>query len=169
MLMPLLVATLVQTIWIVDAANGPGTNFTQLPPAVAAAQSGDTILVRPGNYRPFDVTGKALTILGAGASSTVLNLPTGNPFYQETRIADVPAGATFYVSGIKFAPQLPGPPPLPALQSNGAIQIGGATTKVVLADCVVQAGPVPAGTGPPGNVRHRRRRGPREPVRVHRC
>ena len=119
MMMPLLIATLVQTIWIVDAANGPGTNFTNLPAAVAAAQSGDTIVVMPGNYKPFDVTGKALTILGSGASITILNLPTGNPFYQEARIADVPAGAAFYMSGLKFAPQPSGPPPLPALASNG--------------------------------------------------
>ncbi len=36
--------------WIVDQNNGPGTNFTDLPPALVAAASGDTILVRPGGY-----------------------------------------------------------------------------------------------------------------------
>lgn len=147
MMLPLLVATLVQTIWIVDAANGPGTNFTNLPPAVSAAVSGDTIVVRAGNYAPFDVTGKALTILGSGASVTVLNLPTFTGLYQQAKIFGVPSGTTFYVSGIRFAP----PPPGPAFSANGAIQVGGATTKVVLTDCVMQAGLVsPGNFGPPG-------------------
>lgn len=64
------VLTLLPTIWIVDAANGPGTNFTDLPAAIQAAASGDTVLVRSGTYAPFAVAGKALTIRGAGAATT---------------------------------------------------------------------------------------------------
>src|SRR4026207_188330 len=71
-------AFVLPTIWIVDANSGPGTHFTDLPAAVAAAQSGDTILVRSGNYTAFYVTGKALTIRGAGQGTTVINLPTGH-------------------------------------------------------------------------------------------
>ena len=48
--LPALVMLVLPTIWIVDAANGPGTNFLDLPPAVAAAASGDTIIVRAGSY-----------------------------------------------------------------------------------------------------------------------
>src|SRR5215510_991412 len=62
-----LAVLLVPTIWIVDAANGPGTNFTSLPAAVAAAASGDTLIVRRGTYQPFQVSGKALTIRGEAA------------------------------------------------------------------------------------------------------
>lgn len=51
------------TTWIVDASGGPGTNFTQLQPAINAASPGDLILVRPGSYGNFDLS-KALTILG---------------------------------------------------------------------------------------------------------
>lgn len=97
------VVTLLPTIWIVDAANGPGTNFTDLPQAVAAATSGDTIIVKAGAYTCFDVSGKALTILGAGAASTVVSLP--GIFGPQTGIHAVPAGTTFYVSGLRFAPQ----------------------------------------------------------------
>ncbi|MCR9246528.1 MAG: hypothetical protein NXI31_15960 [bacterium] len=50
--------------FIVDAANGPGTNFLDLPPAVAAAPSGAILEVRPGSYTGFTMSGKGLTILG---------------------------------------------------------------------------------------------------------
>ena len=101
----LVLTVLVPTIWIVDAANGPGTSFTDLPAAVAAASSGDTILVRAGSYSAFNVAGKALTIRGAGTTSTFVNLPAppGSPSEQSV-IDVVPAGAVFYVSGMAFAP-----------------------------------------------------------------
>lgn len=51
--------------WIVDQNGGPGTHFTDLPPAVAAAADGDTLVIRSGTYSPF-ATGKALTLLGQG-------------------------------------------------------------------------------------------------------
>ena len=85
----------MQTIWIVDAANGPGTNFTDLPPAVAAASNGDTIIVRPGTYSAFNVSGKALTMRGAGAATTMVSGST-------TTISAVPAGTAFYVGGLSF-------------------------------------------------------------------
>ena len=102
---PLLVTLAVlPTIWIVDAANGPGTNFVDLPPAVAAAASGDTIIVRAGSYSAFNVSGKALTIRGAGAAAAhVFGLGAGAPSSLGTTIAAVPAGSTFYVSGLSFA------------------------------------------------------------------
>jgi hypothetical protein len=52
-----------QTTWIVDASNGPGTNFTEIQPAVDAASAGDVILVRPGTYAPISVS-KGVAILG---------------------------------------------------------------------------------------------------------
>ena len=52
-----------QNTWIVDAASGPGANFTDLPVAVAAAADGDEILVRAGVYGMTTVT-KALRITG---------------------------------------------------------------------------------------------------------
>lgn len=48
--------------FVVDAANGPGANFTDIAPAIAAVQPGDLLLVRPGAYSAFTVD-KALTIL----------------------------------------------------------------------------------------------------------
>lgn len=63
---------LLPTIWIVDAANGPGTHFLDLPAAVAAAASGDTILVRAGSYSNLYTNGKQLTVRGAGSATTFL-------------------------------------------------------------------------------------------------
>ena len=47
-----------QRTWLVDSSGGPGVDFTDLPPAVAAASPGDTILLRWGTGAPygFDLT-----------------------------------------------------------------------------------------------------------------
>lgn len=50
------------TVHVVDANAGPGADFLQIGDAVAAAASGDTLLVRAGGYDPFTVDGKSLTI-----------------------------------------------------------------------------------------------------------
>lgn len=74
--------TAAQT-FVVDAANGPGTNFTDLPTAVATVPNGAVLDVRPGTYLGFSMAGKGLTILGVGAriqgsiaiGSTLANQP----------------------------------------------------------------------------------------------
>ncbi|MBI5364547.1 MAG: hypothetical protein HZA53_15325 [Planctomycetes bacterium] len=48
--------------WIVDAAGGPGANYTDLPPAIAAAAPADVLIVRPGSYSSF-VLDKGLTLV----------------------------------------------------------------------------------------------------------
>jgi hypothetical protein len=50
--------------FVVDAANGPGANFTDVAAAVAAVPDGSTLIVRQGNYGAFDINGKGLTVLG---------------------------------------------------------------------------------------------------------
>lgn len=70
---------------VVDAANGPGADFTQLAPVIAAASSGDTVLIRPGNYSgSFTIDGKSLDLVGAPNATVpaigplvVKNLATG--------------------------------------------------------------------------------------------
>ena len=85
---------LLPTIWIVDASAGPGTNFTDLPPAIAAAQSGDTILVRSGPiaYAGFTVSGKVLTIRREGAGTVRCGL---------IDIGLLPAGEAFVIAGLR--------------------------------------------------------------------
>ncbi len=50
--------------WTVNAAGG--ASFSDLPPAVKAARSGDVLLVAPGDYSSFELCGKGLTIVGDG-------------------------------------------------------------------------------------------------------
>jgi len=48
---------------VVDAANGPGANFTDIASAVAAVPDGARLLVRPGSYGAFAIAGKGVTVL----------------------------------------------------------------------------------------------------------
>ena len=123
------VVLVLPTIWIVDANNGPGANFIDLPAAVAAAQSGDTILVRAGTYTAFYVAGKTLTIRGAGASTTIIDLPTGVPGYSHTTINATPSGGNVYLSGLSIKAMATG-------SSAAALNVTAGAT-VVIADCTV--------------------------------
>jgi hypothetical protein len=142
--MHLIVLALVPTIWVVDASNGPGTNFTDLPAAVAVSANGDTIIVRPGTYSGFSVAGKALTIRGAGASSTFVAVASqpGSAF-GETTIDAVPQGTTFYLGGLRFAPIAYSGVPTP---TSAALRITG-PSRVALSDLVVNGAQTPSGTG----------------------
>lgn len=57
--------------FVVDAANGPGTHFTDLPTAVAAVPDGATLVLRAGAYGPIVLQGKGLTVVGG--AGVVLN------------------------------------------------------------------------------------------------
>jgi hypothetical protein len=85
-----------QRTWIVDAASGPGTDFTDLPPAVAAASDGDVLVVRAGSYADF-TTGKGITILGVPGATMVRGFPWFGPCF---RVAGLPAGRTFRAYGL---------------------------------------------------------------------
>ena len=50
--------------FVVDAANGPGAHFTDLPTAVAAVPDGATLVLRAGAYGPIVLQGKGLTVVG---------------------------------------------------------------------------------------------------------
>lgn len=86
-----------QTTWIVDRNNGPGTHFTDLPPAVQAAAAGDIIRLRPtpvGQVYEAAVIDKPLSILG-------------DPFLPPAcigvfEVRGIPAGQTFVLRSIKL-------------------------------------------------------------------
>ena len=67
------------TTYVVDVANGPGTDFTQIATAIAAASPGDTLLVRSGQYQSF-VLDKSPTIANLdqlGPGGTMLSANQG--------------------------------------------------------------------------------------------
>jgi len=71
------VAVATAQTYIVDAANGPGTNFTSIVAAIPAVPDGAVLVVRAGNYGSFTIDGKGLTVLGEpGAQVTTLLGPT---------------------------------------------------------------------------------------------
>lgn len=57
-------------VFVVDAAGGAGSAFTEIQPAIDAAASGDLVLVRSGSYSGFSVVAKSLSIV-ADAGATV--------------------------------------------------------------------------------------------------
>jgi hypothetical protein len=96
-------ASLAQTTWIVDA--GGAGQFTEIAAAYDAATAGDTLLVRPGNYAPFErFTAKGVRILGTAPGVRIAgplrlrNLPLG----QQIVIAHltVDAFANPFVMGV---------------------------------------------------------------------
>lgn len=62
-----------QRTWSVAAAGGSGVDFTDIPPAVAAAADDDILLVRAGDYSELNLNGKGLKVLGeAGARVSIV-------------------------------------------------------------------------------------------------
>ncbi len=62
-----------QQTWVVDVMGGPGSQFTQIQPAIDAASVGDLLVVRPGSssfYNGFTLS-KGVTILCEVRSSGV--------------------------------------------------------------------------------------------------
>ncbi|HLQ39285.1 MAG TPA: hypothetical protein VK348_15860 [Planctomycetota bacterium] len=84
-----------QTVWIVDASNGPGANFTNLPAAYAAAAPGDVVMMRPGNYWtgvPF-LMSKGITIVGLDPRPNLSDLMIANlPVDQRLVLANCNVG-----------------------------------------------------------------------------
>lgn len=104
-----------QRTWIVDGAGGPGVDFVDIPPAVAAAQRGDRIRVRgPWSYSGFTIT-KGLTV---EAESSAL--------CTSISIAFVPSGDSVRVSGFHGTP--------PPLQFAPHVVIMGCVDTVMLSD-----------------------------------
>jgi hypothetical protein len=79
-----------QQTWVVNVLGGPGVDFTDLPGAVLAAATGDTIIVQSaiGQGASGFTTSKGLTILGEGGAVpidswtpvVVSGLPPGEVF-----------------------------------------------------------------------------------------
>ena len=131
MLLPLVTALLLTTpraiadVLVIDAASGPGSQYTVLQFAIEAAQPGDTLLLRSGSYWAFSLVGKGLSLVAEeGASVTVVG---------PSKVRSVPAGETVLVRGLDFKTDTT----LFVLQ--GALGLEGCDGAVWLEDCSVIA------------------------------
>lgn len=61
--------------FVVDAANGPGTHYTNLQTAVSSVPDGSNLVVRSGNYGSLDVGQRGVALLGEpGATIFLLSI-----------------------------------------------------------------------------------------------
>jgi hypothetical protein len=112
--------------FIVDAAGGPGAQFTSLPAAVAAVPSGAVLRVRPGTYAPFALAQKSLVVLGEDAATVVID------FASDLSIGPTATGDVVRLRHLHLR--------VPAVGAAGRLRIGGALGSVVLEDVHVDAG-----------------------------
>ena len=85
-----------QRYWIVDSVNPVGADFTDLPPAVAAASHGDTILIR-GSY------GLSGTDINKAVNIAQLGPGQGLGFLGDVSIHGIPAGMRCSLLGTSSA------------------------------------------------------------------
>ena len=75
--------------------------FTTIQQAVDAASAGDTIMIAPGTYAGATIN-KALTIIGAGSGSTIVNSNFAGDGFDITGNIDGGGHATVSIQGIGF-------------------------------------------------------------------
>lgn len=88
----LLAAPSLANVYVIDDDGGPGVDFTDLPPALAAALPGDVLLVQPGSYSAFTLS-KGIAVLAQNGNATVSSL---------SNVAGLPAGQTARLLGLEF-------------------------------------------------------------------
>ena len=89
-------ASAAQT-FVVDAAGGPGSSFTDLPAAIAAVPDGAVLLVRPGTYTAFEIVGKGVSVLGGPGAVIAPNVG------PNLRIVDTTAAQPVIVRGFEYS------------------------------------------------------------------
>src|SRR5262245_14500361 len=109
-----------QKLWIVDVANGPGTHFTAIQPAIDAAAPGDTIQVTPPTgtqaYVAFTLNKGVNVVAKPGTTFPLLDF-----FGNSTTIAQIPAGAVARLSGCRAS----GPATINLSQCQGGVILHG--------------------------------------------
>ena len=87
-------------VWVVDDDLGPGADFADIADAVAAAQAGDVVLIRPGTYGAAEplVLSKGLTLVASAGKGAVT--------CGRAVVTGLPAGEELVVRGISFSTSL---------------------------------------------------------------
>ena len=87
---------------IVVGPPGSGASTSSLNDAIFNAEEGERIFVLPGEYLPFDLNGKSVQILGAGADQVFVQVPEDGSSGPGSRIRGVAAGQQVVISGLRF-------------------------------------------------------------------
>lgn len=90
-------------LWVVDANGRAGSQFTELAAAVASADDGDAILLRPGTYQGFELQNKSVSIFAeVGAQVQIIG--------DGLTYSDTPLNTPLVLSGLgEFGPAVRGP------------------------------------------------------------
>ena len=88
-------------VLVVDAALGPGADHDTIQGAVDAAEDGDTILVRDGNYASFSIQAKGLVVVADG-DGVFLDGHTTSNFGTRTEIEDLAADQEVVLRGLRM-------------------------------------------------------------------
>lgn len=114
-------------VHVVDPVGGTGLHAT-IQAAVDAATDGDVVLVRPGSYGSFHMTGKGVSVIadsGAGGA---------RPVVEHVSVGALAVGQRATVRGLRIDQT-------PSLFSPvEALLVAGCKGPVVIEDCVVRGG-----------------------------
>lgn len=123
---------------VVDANDGPGTDFTSLSAAIAAAKNGDVLLMRSGTYDGiFSILDKAIAIIADDGADVVVTSTALTQVIDATiQVSGTPPG-TVLLRGLTLASDPPASTAFarPAL----TVQHNGASAHVFLEGCIVTA------------------------------
>lgn len=95
-----------QNVITVDANQGTGSDFADLPAAVAAAAGGDVLLVRPGTYTELVIDGKGLMVVAEGPTrpnilgASIRNLSADQDVVLVGLEISSPTGAGLLIEGV---------------------------------------------------------------------
>jgi hypothetical protein len=135
-LLVLLAGTARADVLVVDPGGGPGHDL--LEAAVAAAQDGDIVLLKAGDYTPQHVLDCALVISRKGITLTA-DLGLQPVLTSHIRVSDVPAGSTCVLRGLAPQDNLP---PCGSYVDEGALEIWDCAGSVWVEDCVLRGASV---------------------------
>ncbi len=93
-------------VHVVDAAGGPGSDFTAIFAAVAAAADGDVVLARAGDYDPDPFTGSSDGVSLSGKGLTVVAEAGAAVRMSALQIENLPAGRFALLQGLTATPPL---------------------------------------------------------------
>ena len=113
-------SALAQKVWVVDDNGGPGVDFLDVDPAVAAASDGDTILVKAGSYSDLVLNGRSLSVVGEAGQL---------PAIAGVGVRNVSAAGRVRIDGLKITSAL-----------EAGVQVKTCVGPVWIEDCVVTGG-----------------------------